>query len=266
MIDLLVAFLFYSNPEEQKLYIWRILRVAYGLGQIPSRKEQSVKLKRKFQNELTRHGVRWMKSKSKFVSHTARMGKFWSQTVLFVGCGSGKSFLIELIAAASALEVEESEKCEKQKYAAVFEHFLIKLSSIMTIKIIFTDHYTEKDVPESLLSERPLVLNPVNPYQNVFEVADEAYLKSLQSGARETLRRLQSEGVMDLVTLFWPQMGHNVLTYRNVTYRVKESDGVFMPILSFNSAWMKPVLNKSCERVHSDKNKLTRYYVGRTVR
>ena len=111
MIDLLVAFLFYSNPEEQKLYIWRILRVAYGLGQIPSRKEQSVKLKRKFQNELTRHGVRWMKSKSKFVSHTARMGKFWSQTVLFVGCGSGKSFLIELIAAASALEVEESEKC-----------------------------------------------------------------------------------------------------------------------------------------------------------
>lgn len=33
--------------------------------------------------------------------------KFWFQTVLFVGCGSGKSFLIELIVATTALKVEK---------------------------------------------------------------------------------------------------------------------------------------------------------------
>ena len=266
MIDLLVAFLFHTNSEEQRNYIWRLMRVTYGLSQITGRQEQSYKLKRKLQNELSSHGVKWMRSKSNFVSHAARLGKFWSQTVLFVGCGSGKSFLIELIAAATALEVEERSDDIKDNYLEFFRDFLTKVSDIMTLKIIFTDYYSEKDVPGSLLSERPLLLNPVNPFQNVFEVADEVYLKSLEVGARETLRRLHLEGGPDLVTLFRPQMGHNILTYRHVTFRVEESDGEFMPTLTFNSEWLKPLLNKSCERVLSDKNKLTRYYVARTVR
>ena len=240
------------------------MRVTYGLSQIPGRQEKSNKLKRKLQNELSSHGVKWMRSKSKFVSHAARLAKFWSQTVLFVGCGSGKSFLIELIAAATALEVEE--RSNSDEYLDFFRNFLTKVSDIMTLKIIFTDHYSEQDVPGSLLSERPLLLNPVNPFQNVFEVADETYLKSLELWARETLRRLHLQGGPDMVSLFRPQMGNNILTYRHTTYRVEESDGEFMPTLTFNSEWLKPLLNKSCERILSDKNKLTRYYVARSVR
>ena len=272
MIDLLVAFLFHGNSEEQKAFIWRLMRVTYGLSRIPCRQEQSAKLMRKLQNELASHGVKWMRSKSKFVSHAARMAKFWSQTVLFVGCGSGKSFLIELIAAATALEVEERSDSKSEDYLNFFRDFLTKVSKIRTLRIIFTEYYSEKDVPGSLLSEIPLLLNPVNPYQNVFEVADETYLTSLEAGARETLRRLhlEDQGQPDLASLFRPQMGHNILTYRHVTFTVEESDGdgvaISMPTLTFNSEWLRPVLNTSCERVLSDKNKLTRYYVGRTVR
>lgn len=268
MIDLLVAFLYYANSDEQMSFIWRLMRVTYGLSRIPCRQEQSAKLMRKFQNELTSHGVQWMRSKSKFVSHAARLAKFWSQTVLFVGCGSGKSFLIELISAATALEVEERGDRKSDDYLEFFRDFLYKVSRITTLRIIFTEYYCEKDVPDTLLSERPLLLNPVNPYQNVFEVADETYLKSLEEGARETLRRLhlEDQDELDLASLFRPQMGHNILTYRHVACRVEDSDGLFMPTLTFNSEWLKPVLNKSCERVISDKNRLTRYYVGRTVR
>ena len=264
MIDLLVAFLYRANSDEQRSFIWRLMKVTHGLSRIPCRQEQSAKLMRKFQNELTSHGVKWMRSKSKFVSDAARLAKFWSQTVLFVGCGRGKSFLIELISAATALEIEERSDKKSDDYLEFFRDFLHKLSRITTLRIIFTDYYSEKDVPDTLLSQRPLLLNPVNPYQNVFEVADETYLKSLEEGARETLRRLEDEP--DLASLFRPQMGHNILTYRHVAYRVEQSDGVFMPTLTFNSEWLKPVLNKSCERVLSDKNRLTRYYVGRTVR
>ena len=49
------------------------------------------------------------------------LAKFWSQTVLFVGCGSGKSFLIELIVAATALEVEE--RSNSDKYLIFFQIF-----------------------------------------------------------------------------------------------------------------------------------------------
>ena len=268
MMDLLVAFLFYTNSDEQRSYVWRLLRVTHGLSRISGRQEQCVKLKRKFQNELSSHGVKWMRSKSKFVSDAARLAKFWSQTVLFVGCGSGKSFLIELIAAAAALQIEERGNIKSDKYLEFFRSFLTKVSNIRTLKVIFTDYYSEKDVPSTLLSERPLLLNPVNPYQNVFEVTDEAYLLFLEAGARETLRRLRlhQTDAPDLVSLFSPQMGQNILTYRHVTYRVDKSNGVFIPKLTFNSEWLKPMLNKSCERVLSDKNKLTRYYIGRAVR
>ena len=105
--------------------------------------------------------------------------------------------MIELIATATALEVEERSDDIKDNYLEFFRDFLTKVSDIMTLKIIFTDYYSEKDVPGSLLSERPLLLNPVNPFQNVFEVADEVYLKSLEVGAKETLRRLHLEGGPD---------------------------------------------------------------------
>ena len=129
------------------------MRVPYGLSQIPGRQEQSNKLKRKLQNELSSHGVKWMRSKSKFVSHAARLAKFWSQTVLFVGCGSGKSFLIELIAAATALEVEE--RSNSDEYLDFFRNFLTKVSDIMTLKIIFTVYHNK-------------VRNRNNAYENNF--------------------------------------------------------------------------------------------------
>ena len=65
------------------------------------------KLKKKLQSSLTSENVRWMKSKSKFVIDIARLAKFWSQTVLYVGNGSGKSFFVEIIAVSAATEIGE---------------------------------------------------------------------------------------------------------------------------------------------------------------
>ena len=81
------------------------------------------------------------------------LAKFWFQTVLFVGCGSGKSFLIELIVAATALEVEE--RSNSDKYLIFFQIFWIKVSDIMTLKIIFTVYHNK-------------VRNRNNAYENNF--------------------------------------------------------------------------------------------------
>ena len=122
-------------------------------------------------------GIRWMKRKSSFVSDIARLAKFWSQSVLYIGCGSGKSFLIELIVVKSALETESSS-ISNDKYRDAFEAFLEKMINLKTLNIVFEDLEQVNDVSSDILKERPLVLNPVNHYQNVMEVAEDRFIEA----------------------------------------------------------------------------------------
>ena len=204
MIDLLVAFQFLRDKREQRSYVKQMVRVTHALCyNYPTRREKLQKLKKKFQSELSLEGVRsevchlvsilqsywqltskcpnitvvrWMKKKSPFVSDIARLAKFWCQTVLFIGCGSGKSFLIELIAVKAAIETE-SKTNVKDKYSAAFENFLTKMINFKTLIIIFEDLYKKSDVVSDIRKQRPLVLNPVNQYQNVMEVANDDFIE-----------------------------------------------------------------------------------------
>ena len=130
-----MAFSFHSKPEKQREYVWSMLRVAHAVCWFEMRRDNMQKLKKKLQSSLTSENVRWMKSKSKFVIDIARLAKFWSQTVLYVGNGSGKSFFVEIIAVSAATKIEDSDVT--LKYFTAFNRFLLKMSNLMSLRIIF---------------------------------------------------------------------------------------------------------------------------------
>ena len=267
MIDLLVAFCFFQDSSEQRSYVLQLLRVTDRLCQT-ARRQSVIKLVKKFQSELTVDGVRWMKKKSRLVTDIARLAKFWSQTVLFVGVGCGKSFFIELVACKAAMDVETENVTSKEtSYFCSFVKFLLMVKNIKELSVVFEDLYTRDSVPDYVLEQKPLLLNPVNPFQNMFEVVDDSFMETMSHAANVTLSRLQSEEAHDFCYLFKPQMKGNLLTMRKVQCYLEENEaGNFLPILKINADWMKPYLNRSCEKVIHDKQRLTRYIVGRAVR
>ena len=265
-MDLLVAFSFHSKPEKQREYVWSMLRVAHAVCRIEMRRDNMQKLKKKLQSSLTSENVRWMKSKSEFVIDIARLAKFWSQTVLYVGNGSGKSFFVELIAVSAATEIEESDVTFK--YLTAFNRFLLKMSNLMSLRIIFEDFYAKEYVPTDILGMTPLLLNPVNPFQNMFEVTDCKYLASMAAAARTSLGRSvqQQQSQRGLCHLLQPQMEGNLMTFRNVEIKLTQTEEEFMPYIKFNCDWIKPMLSRTYEKVVSDSNRILRNFIGRSVR
>ena len=72
--------------------------------------------------------------KSVFVCDIARLAKFWSQTVLYNGCGNGKSFFIELVAVKSALE---EEGLGSSDHRGAFWRFLINMRTLLHLINLF---------------------------------------------------------------------------------------------------------------------------------
>jgi len=175
---------------------------------------------------------------------------------------------MELLACKAASDVEtENVESEGTSYFCSFVKFLLMVKNMKELCVVFEDLYTRDSVPDYVLEEKPLLLNPVNPFQNMFEVVDDSFMETMSHAANVTLSRLQSEEAQDFCYLFKPQMKGNLLTMRKVKCHLEENNvGNFLPILKINADWMKPYLNRSCEKVIHDKHRLTRYIVGRAVR
>ena len=107
--------------------------MAHRLLHCKCRVEGVVKLIKCMGSELTHAGVDWMRKKSVYVSDIARLAKFWSQTVLYIGCGNGKSFFLELVAVSAAMEVEGTRKDHSQ----AFKRFLSYMVRMDQTRIVF---------------------------------------------------------------------------------------------------------------------------------
>ena len=71
-IDLLVGFLFNSDPVQHRSFVLTLLRVAHRLVQVKHRMEAMTRLIKCLGSELTGDGVCWMREKSQFVMDIAR--------------------------------------------------------------------------------------------------------------------------------------------------------------------------------------------------
>merc|ERR1712126_413007 len=48
-----------------------------------------------------------------------------------------------------------------------FSRFLEKVAKLKESNIVFTDYYNQNEVPNRIMMEIPLLLDPVNPYNNL---------------------------------------------------------------------------------------------------
>ena len=271
---MLVAFKFHRNVEEHRRHHLKILRVVHRLRKIPERQETMEKLVKKLGSELTTSGVIWMKSKSGLVSDLARLGKFWSQTVVFKGCGNGKSFFIELVATRAALIEEEraESKGVSVSFTRAFKRFLLMMINMKSLEIIFTDNYSLEEIPCDILAESPLLLNPVNQFQNMFEVCEEEFILTMSAAAGVTLSKMRCPLTSaDFSAVFFPQnlaKLNNVISFRRAVFSLDPPDSDLMPEVIFNSSWLLPVLSAASnyQKIDWDPNGELRYLLGRVLR
>jgi hypothetical protein len=157
---------------------------------------------------LTEAAVEFVKRQTAFVHKVARLAKFWNTTVFYPKYVSGRSSIMEALAIKAGKE-EEEENTNPSMLRA-FRLFLVKVREIRTTNLGFYSFYRQEDVPAHILQQRPLLLDPSNPYNNFLHGLKEDAAKVFAKCASETLSRFANvEGVCgaqpDAVSLFEPQ-------------------------------------------------------------
>jgi len=272
IIDILVAFQYHPDSKVHSQYHLKLLRVAHRLKKISHRQESVQATVKKLGSELTTSGVSWMRSKSSFVSDLARLAKFWSQTVVYNGCGNGKSFFFELVATKAAL-IEEERSQSKASHSKAFKRFLLMMINMKYLEIIFTDMYGMEEIPDDLKSESPLLLNPVNQFQNMFEVCEEKFMRTMSTAASVTLSKMRSKLTsQDFSAVFYPQnlvkLNHAICMRKACLTLQPPGPAHLMPTVVFNSAWMLPVLSAASnyQKIEFDPNGELRHLLSRALR
>jgi len=190
--------------------------------------------------ELSESSLEFIKSKSKFVHDVARLAKFWNQNILFKTYVFGRSYIIELLAVDAALEEENNKGssisnafkgflnrvCHLKSQEIIFEDyykvsdnkgfsisnafkgFLNRVCHIKSQEIIFEDYYKISDIPISIRNQKPLLMDPSNPYNNLLHVANtkdgQHFMEMFQVCARVTYNMMKN-GCNDINLLFYPQ-------------------------------------------------------------
>ena len=141
-----------------------------------------------------------MGEKGVFARDVARLAKYWSQTILFDGKVAGMSLIFELIAVKAAIEEEAEARKRKQggsssspsapTFVGAFKKFLEKVANLRRERIVFAERYRPADVPPEVAAQTPLLVNPVNRYQNMLDQAPAEFFDVFAKCANQSLVRL----------------------------------------------------------------------------
>ena len=136
----------------------------------------------------------------------ARLAKYWNSTIFYNGPQYGRSYRFEVLGIIAGQE-EEKANPRKLSILRAFKLFLKKVETINSQRIIVTGFYRESDVQSNILQQRPLIMDPSNPYNNLaFNFKDRNLFSQC---ARESLQRLErmetSSGLRDFKSIFLPQ-------------------------------------------------------------
>merc|ERR1719367_1574250 len=99
-----------------------------------------------------------------------------------------------------------------------FKRFLEKVNRIKETNIVFTDYYGKAEIPPEIIKQSPLLMDPVNPYNNLlggecgygygkFDYKSKAlkeFMSFMENAAEKTLKLL-NDGCRDLRMIFYPQ-------------------------------------------------------------
>jgi hypothetical protein len=117
------------------------------------------------------------------------------------------SFLVEIIA-ADAAKTELEDHPNDASLVRVLEHFLMALSKPDQLRVVMT----ENECPAWIAKQRPLVLDPVNPYCNIaLQLRDWSTIRLLAVSTLDTLSKAGSSSSPILIPdLFMPQLGSDI--------------------------------------------------------
>jgi hypothetical protein len=158
---------------------------------------------------LAEKTVDWMSSQQAFVNDAARLAKLWKagcKVLLSTFPLWFTSFLVEIVASYMARR-ELDQHPNDASLVRVLDNFFLSLSKPQELCVVFEDRYSKRDIPSYVFEKRPLVLDPVNPYNNLAtQLGDWTTIKLL---AATTLDKLRSTPLR-LVDLFEPKMGDDI--------------------------------------------------------
>jgi hypothetical protein len=154
--------------------------------------------------------VEFMKRQSAFVNAAVRLAKLWKASCLALPSTFPvwfTSFLVEIIA-SDAAKTELEDHPNDASLVRVLEHFLMLLSKPDQLFIATT----KNECPAWIAKQRPLVLDPINPYCNVAsQLRDWTTISVLAVSTLDMLRKAGSSSSLILIPdLFMPQLGNDI--------------------------------------------------------
>jgi hypothetical protein len=112
----------------------------------------------------------FMANQPEQVHAAIRLSKFWSKTLIWFDHKADRSmsYATELLV-CRAFEVarDQAEAGRGPTMMDIFHAFLRQLVDWKAMRIVCFTYYEERDVPGSVLQDRPLLLDPANPWNNV---------------------------------------------------------------------------------------------------
>lgn len=133
---------------------------------------------------LAEGAVIFFKEQSAFVHCLARLLKWWSASVFVSGFFNGRSFRMEMFAVLAAQEERNEDALRGLRIA------LDKIRNYKSVHAVFERFYRKSSMPPGILGQRPLLLDPANPRNNLLSFDVHQYFDELAAFANVTLRRL----------------------------------------------------------------------------
>ena len=137
-----------------------------------------------------------------FTKDIVRLANYWNNSILWDKNTPERSVVFELLAIGTAKE--ELEKTAFPHHKKTFVKFLQKVQNLRSQTTVFEEYYTALDVPLNIRNQRPLVLDPVNPTNNVCRDIGLEFYNMFSKCATTTLQMFDS-GCENMQQLFFPQ-------------------------------------------------------------
>ncbi|XP_021959333.1 2'-5'-oligoadenylate synthase 1 [Folsomia candida] len=116
-----------------------------------------------FSTSLAEATVSFVRAVPLNVSRIIRIAQYWDKCVDLGGARlTGRSYLIELVAMGTNLGRKPNRGLQ-----ARFSHFLHQMRTLSSACIVFTENYEESQIPADVRRQRPLILDPINPFNNL---------------------------------------------------------------------------------------------------
>lgn len=146
------------------------------------------------------------RDQSPFCHSIIRLAKDWMRSVYVSERGEcvNTAAIVETIALKAALVEETSVmyRREDPSYLKAFTSFLAMIIDLPNLRVMFCDFYQESEIPEEVSMQRPLLLDPANPYHNL--LGDKSRLVELlyDMGKHATERKAEINGV-SVINMTW---------------------------------------------------------------